>query len=170
MNGLFHGIELKGSCRKGDTSATFTFKSIRLQDTNWKHLLLVGRVRDPTSWLSIEDVESHVWLGYCLLCCMHATPVSACHTRRLCVPHPPLRATTVASDGHGDLTARRHVKRAAYIRALTTSGRSPLEPHDATVTPGHARGWLSSAVCWTRLEHLTRAWWERRVLRAEEHV
>ena len=60
MNGLFHGIELKGSCRKGDTSATFTFKSIRLQDTNWKHLLLVGRVRDPTSWLSIEDVESHV--------------------------------------------------------------------------------------------------------------
>ena len=88
MNGLFHGIELKGSCRKGDTSATFTFKSIRLQDTNWKHLLLVGRVRDPTSWLSIEDVESHVWLGYCLLCCMHATPVaSACHTR-LCVPQP----------------------------------------------------------------------------------
>jgi len=126
VNGLFHGIELKGSCRKGDTSATFTFKSIRLQDTNWKHLLLVGRGRDPTSWLSIEDVESHVWLG--------------------------------------------HVKRAAYIRALTTSGRSPLEPHDATVTPRCKRGWLSSAVCWTRLEHLTRAWWERRVLRAEEHV
>jgi len=93
---------------------------------NWKHLLLVGRVRDPTSWLSIEDVESHVWLG--------------------------------------------HVKRAAYIRALTTSGRSPLEPHDATVTPRCKRGWLSSAVCWTRLEHLTRAWWERRVLRAEEQV
>ena len=89
MNGLFHGIELKGSCRKGDTSATFTFKSIRLQDTNWKHLLLVGRVRDPTSWLSIEDVESHVWPRYCLLCCMphllplRATPSSACHSRRL---------------------------------------------------------------------------------------
>ena len=96
VNGLFHGIELKGSCRKGDTSATFTFKSIRLQDTNWKHLLLVGRVRDPTSWLSIEDVESHVWLGYCLLCCMHATPVaSACHTR-LCVPQPsPLMGMTI---------------------------------------------------------------------------
>ena len=166
MNGLFHGIELKGSCRKGDTSATFTFKSIRLQDTNWKHLLLVGRVRDPTSWLSIEDVESHVWLGYCLLCCMHATPVaSACHTR-LCVPQP----STLMGMASWRSTARRHVKRADYIRALTTTGRSPLEPHDATVTPRCTRGWLSSAVCWTRLEHLTRAWWERRVLRAEEHV
>ena len=49
VNGLFHGIEVKGSCRKGDTRTTFTFKNIRLQGTNWKHLLLVGRVREPTS-------------------------------------------------------------------------------------------------------------------------
>ena len=62
------------------------------------------------------------------------------------------------------------MKRADYIKALTASGRSPREPHDATVTPRRTRGWLSAAVCWTRLEHLTRAWWERRVLRAEEQV
>jgi hypothetical protein len=85
VNGLFHGIEVKGSCRKGDTRTTFTFKNIRLQGTNWKHLLLVGRVREPTSWLSIEDVESYVWLGYCLCCCM-PQPASACQPR-LCAPH-----------------------------------------------------------------------------------
>ena len=99
MNGLFHGIEVKGSCRKGDTRTTFTFKNIRLQGTNWKHLLLVGRVREPTSWLSIEDVESYVWLGYCLRCCMpqpmlHATAASACQPRLCaspaCVPAPPV--------------------------------------------------------------------------------
>ena len=107
MNGLFHGIEVKGSCRKGDTRTTFTFKNIRLQDTNWKHLLLVGRVREPTSWLSIEDVESYVWLGYCLRCCMpqpmlHATAASACQPRLCaspaCVPAPPLRATHASPD------------------------------------------------------------------------
>jgi len=126
VNGLFHGIEVKGSCRKGDTRTTFTFKNIRLQGTNWKHLLLVGRVREPTSWLSIEDVESYVWLG--------------------------------------------HVKRADYIRALTANGRSPLESHDATVTPRCTRGWLGMAVSWTRLEHLTRSWWDRRVLRPHSLV
>jgi len=93
VNGLFHGIEVKGSCRKGDTRTTFTFKNIRLQDTNWKHLLLVGRVREPTSWLSIEDVESYVWLGYCLRCCMPQS-ASACQPRLCaspaCVPAPPV--------------------------------------------------------------------------------
>ena len=167
MNGLFHGIEVKGSCRKGDTRTTFTFKNIRLQDTNWKHLLLVGRVREPTSWLSIEDVESYVWLGYCLLCCM-PQPASACQPR-LCVPvpAPPLRATHASPDWP---SARRHVQRADYIRALTADGRSPLEPHDATVTPRCTRGWLGMAVSWTRLEHLTRSWWDRRVLRAHSLV
>ena len=108
MNGLFHGIEVKGSCRKGDTRTTFTFKNIRLQGTNWKHLLLVGRVREPTSWLSIEDVESYVWLGYCLRCCMPqsasacqprlcASPASVCQPR-LCAPHTRrlMRHTRVA--------------------------------------------------------------------------
>ena len=95
MNGLFHGIEVKGSCRKGDTRTTFTFKNIRLQGTNWKHLLLVGRVREPTSWLSIEDVESYVWLGYCLRCCMPQPPLRASPA---CVPAPPLRATHASPD------------------------------------------------------------------------
>lgn len=62
----------------------------------------------------------------------------------------------------------RHVKRADYIRALDADGRSRLEPQDATVTPRRARGWLSTAVSWTRLEHLTLAWWQWRVLRADE--
>jgi hypothetical protein len=66
-NGLFHGIEIKGSCRKGSTwsVSTFTFKDIRIQNMHWKHLFLLGRVREPASWLSVRgDVESYVWLGY----------------------------------------------------------------------------------------------------------
>ena len=61
---MFHGIEIKGSCRKGSTWSTFTFKDIRIQNTHWKHLFLLGRVREPASWLSVSDVESYVWLGY----------------------------------------------------------------------------------------------------------
>jgi hypothetical protein len=63
-DGLFHGIEIKGSCRKGSTWSTFTFKDIRIQNTHWKHLFLLGRVREPASWRSVSDVESYVWLGY----------------------------------------------------------------------------------------------------------
>jgi hypothetical protein len=40
---------------------------------------------------------------------------------------------------------------------------------DDDTTP--VRGWLSAAVCWTRqtrLEHLTLAWWHRRVTGADE--
>ena len=55
------------------------------------------------------------------------------------------------------------MKRSDYIRALDADGRSRLKPQDATVTPRCARGWLSAAVSWTRLEHPT--WWHRRVLR-----
>ena len=62
------------------------------------------------------------------------------------------------------------MKRADYIRALTANGRSPLESHDATVTPRCTRGWLGMAVSWTRLEHLTRSWWDRRVIRAHSLV
>ena len=57
------------------------------------------------------------------------------------------------------------MKRSDYIRALDADGRSRLKPQDATVTPRCARGWLSAAVSWTRLENLTLAWWHRRVLR-----
>ena len=66
-DGLFHGIEIKGSCRKGSTWSTFTLKDIRIQNTHWKHLFLLGRVREPASWLSVSDVESYVWLGYASL-------------------------------------------------------------------------------------------------------
>jgi len=66
-DGLFHGIEIKGSCRKGSTWSTFTFKDIRIQNTHWKHLFLLGRVRKPTSWLTVSNVESYVWLGYASL-------------------------------------------------------------------------------------------------------
>ena len=41
-----------------------TFKDIQIQNTHWKHLFLLGRVREPASWLSVGDVESYVWLGY----------------------------------------------------------------------------------------------------------
>ena len=34
-NGVFHGIEIKGSCRKGHTWSTFAFKGIRLNGTHW---------------------------------------------------------------------------------------------------------------------------------------
>ena len=33
-NGVFHGHEIKGSCRKGHTGSTFTFKGIRLKGTH----------------------------------------------------------------------------------------------------------------------------------------
>ena len=62
----------------------------------------------------------------------------------------------------------RHVNRADYIRALDADGRSHLAPQDATLTPRCMRGWLSPAVSWTRLQHLTLGWWHRRVLRADE--
>ena len=83
---MFHGIEIKGSCRKGSTWSTFTFKDIRIQNTHWKHLFLLGRVREPASWLSVSDVESYVWLGYVslslslLLSLSRALSLSRMHT------------------------------------------------------------------------------------------
>ena len=71
-NGVFHGIEIKGSCRKGHTWSTFTFKGIRLKGTHWKHLLLLGRTREPRSWKNISDVESSIWLGYIRVCMLRA--------------------------------------------------------------------------------------------------
>jgi len=121
--GVFQPIEIKGSCRKGSTQTTFTFKDIRIQGTHWKHLFLLGRVREPATWLCVRDVEACVSLGY--------------------------------------------VSRADYIRALDAAGRSRHGSHDATVTPGSVRGWLSAAVRWTPLEYLTVAWWDRHVLAAD---
>jgi len=59
------------------------------------------------------------------------------------------------------------VSQADYIRVLDAAGRSRHGSHDATVTPGSVRGWLSAAVRWTPLEHLTVAWWDQPVLAAD---
>jgi len=105
---VFQPIEIKGSCRKGSTQTTFTFKDIRLQGTHWKRLFLLGRVREPATWLCVSDVEACVSLGY--------------------------------------------VSWADYIEALDAAGRSRHGSHDATLTPGSVRGYLSVAVRWTPLE------------------
>jgi len=60
-----------------------------------------------------------------------------------------------------------YVSRADYIRALDAAGRSRHGSRDATVTPGSVRGWLSAAVRWNPLEHLTVAWWDRHVPAAD---
>jgi hypothetical protein len=49
---------------------------------------------------------------------------------------------------------------------MFTNDVSELDDDTTTV-----RGWMSAAVCctrWTRLEHLTLAWWHRCVLGADE--
>jgi len=116
---VFQPIEIKGSCRKGSTQTTFSFKDIRLQGTH----LFLGRVWEPATWFCVRDVEACISLGY--------------------------------------------VSRADYIRALDAAGRSRHGSHDATVTPSSVRGWLSAAVRWTPLEHLTVVWWDWYVLAAD---
>ena len=160
---MFHGIEIKGSCRKGSTWSTFTFKDIRIQNTHWKHLFLLGRVREPASWLSVSDVESCVWLGYVSLSLSPSLSIARSPSLSYAHTHTKRRNNT-----NRHIYPTRHVNRADYIRALDADGRSHLEPQDATVTPRCVRGWLSTAVSWTRLQHLTLGWWHRRVLRADE--
>ena len=68
VNGLLHAIALKGSCRKGDTRTTFTFKNMEAPAVgrclgkyySTEEVSQCQSVRDPTCCLSIEDVESHV--------------------------------------------------------------------------------------------------------------
>ena len=62
--GGFQPFEIKGSCRKGSIQTTFTFKDIWLQGTHWKHLFLLGWVREPATWLCVRDVEACVSLGH----------------------------------------------------------------------------------------------------------
>ena len=88
-DGLFHGIEIKGSCRNGSTWSTFTFKDIRIQNTHWKHLFLLGRVREPASWLSVSDVESYVWLGYASLSLSLLLSLSRALSLSLVCTHTP---------------------------------------------------------------------------------
>ena len=59
------------------------------------------------------------------------------------------------------------MSRTDYIWALDAAGRSRHGSHDATVTPGSVRSWLSAAVRWTPFEHLTVAWWDRHVFAAD---
>jgi hypothetical protein len=64
VNGVFEGIEIKGCSGRGATQTTFSFKDIRLDGARWRHLFLVGRVYQPSSWLTVADVEPAIWLGY----------------------------------------------------------------------------------------------------------
>ena len=170
---MFHGIEIKGSCRKGSTWSTFTFKDIRIQNTHWKHLFLLGRVREPASWLSVSDVESYVWLGYVSLSLSpslsisRALPLSRMHThtpkdeitpmthtsnqtresRRL---HPrPRRRRSVAPRA-----ARRHRDAPLYARVAESCcvlDPSPA-PHAWVVAPARTQGGrvggLSRCICY----------------------
>jgi hypothetical protein len=158
---LFHGIEIKGSCRKGSTWSTFTFKDIRIQNTHWKHLFLLGRVREPTSWLTVSNVESYVWLGYASLSlslllslsralslslvCIHTKKTklhqlthASNQTRESRRLHPrPRRRRSVAPRA-----ARRHRDAPLYARVAESCcvlNPSP-EPHAWVVAPARTQG------------------------------
>ena len=63
-DGHAEGIEVKGAGLKRGKRCTFAFKGIRLRGTDWKHLFLLGREREPQGWLCADDVGSCLWLGY----------------------------------------------------------------------------------------------------------
>jgi hypothetical protein len=57
-------IEIKGSiCRKGKKSC-FAFNKIRSYGVDWKHLFLVGRLKNPARWDSVADMDHIMYLGY----------------------------------------------------------------------------------------------------------
>ena len=62
--GTLETIEVKGCiCRRGKQRA-FSFRKIRCAGADWRHLFLLGRVRNPRSWERSSDVEDGIWLGY----------------------------------------------------------------------------------------------------------
>ena len=63
-DGRAEGIEIKGAGLKSKKKRTFAFKGIRVRGTNWKHLFLLGRQREPEGWSSARDVDGCIWLGY----------------------------------------------------------------------------------------------------------
>lgn len=64
QGGALEPIEVKGCiCRRGKRRA-FSFRNIRCAGADWRHLFLLGRVRNPTRWERSSDVEECVWLGY----------------------------------------------------------------------------------------------------------
>ena len=63
-DGSIESIEVKGClCRKGKRRA-FSFRNIRCDGADWRHLFFVGRLRNPRNWGSNADVEHLVWVGY----------------------------------------------------------------------------------------------------------
>ena len=51
-------IEIKGShCKKGKKRTCF-MRGIRLRGTNWQHLFIVCRERDPDLWTDISEYAS----------------------------------------------------------------------------------------------------------------
>jgi hypothetical protein len=57
-------IEVKGSiCRKGKRNC-FSFSKIRSHGADWKHLFLVGRLKNPTRWDTLAEIDHIMYLGY----------------------------------------------------------------------------------------------------------
>jgi len=56
---------VKSACSRSGLRSTFGFKSIRLHNTQWQVLLLVGREfnPDPASWSDLEVLDRAVWVG-----------------------------------------------------------------------------------------------------------
>eukprot|EP00283_Hemiselmis_rufescens_P027141 CAMPEP_0173468800 /NCGR_PEP_ID=MMETSP1357-20121228/77035_1 /TAXON_ID=77926 /ORGANISM="Hemiselmis rufescens, Strain PCC563" /LENGTH=386 /DNA_ID=CAMNT_0014437023 /DNA_START=227 /DNA_END=1385 /DNA_ORIENTATION=+ len=63
-DGCAEGIEIKGAGLKRGKRCSFAFKGIRVRGTDWKHLFLLGREREPEGWSSASDVDGCMWLGY----------------------------------------------------------------------------------------------------------
>jgi len=63
-DGRAEGIEIKGAGLKRRKKRTFAFKGIRVRGTDWKHLFLLGREREPEGWSTASDVDGCMWLGY----------------------------------------------------------------------------------------------------------
>mmetsp|Transcript_18285 Transcript_18285/g.43908 ORF Transcript_18285/g.43908 Transcript_18285/m.43908 type:complete len:562 (-) Transcript_18285:24-1709(-) len=62
--GAVEPIEIKGCiCRRGKRRA-FSFRNIRCEGTDWKHLFLLGRLKNPISWERCSDLEGCVWVGH----------------------------------------------------------------------------------------------------------
>jgi hypothetical protein len=63
-DGSHEDIEIKGSRAKSGKPNSFAFKAIRCAGTNWKHLFLVGRRREPQKWSDWADVGGAIMLGH----------------------------------------------------------------------------------------------------------
>ena len=54
---------MKGACGRARLPRTFAFKSIRLEGTDWRLLLLVGREANPHTWNDLAALDDTLWLG-----------------------------------------------------------------------------------------------------------